>query len=208
MRVSKRDAVAESALRKFFLSSVSKAIQNEKLDVTERTVSYLADLLTCFAFPQKLHAKTPRGLKLRPLADYYADYVEGGSPETRKDALRQLGDVALFTAGLFPDSCSRRVVDVDYYISMGEGAYSSLSSLYSHESASSHYLFAELAEKFRHLVDVLDSVGEGRPGARSANANLLRVYERWLHTRTRRASQRLQDLGVTPAAGSVSVKRH
>ena len=41
--------------------------------------------------------------------------------------LRNLGDFSLFMSGFFPDSFRRRVVDVDYYVSMGEYAYGSLS---------------------------------------------------------------------------------
>ena len=40
--------------------------------------------------------------------------------------LRYLGDFSLFTSGFFSDSLSRRAVDVDYYVSMGEFAYGSL----------------------------------------------------------------------------------
>ena len=203
-RPNKRDTAAESALRSFFLASVTQAVESESLDVTGPTRDYLVELLTCFAFPSRLHHKTPSDLTLRPLADYYADYIEETSVAARKDALRRMGDAALFTAGMFPDYFTRRVVDIDHYIGMGEGAYSSLSSLCSRESRSAELLFAELAEKFRDLVDILDAVGEGRGG----NGTLLRAYERWLHTRTPRAARRLETFGLAPAAGSASTSRH
>ena len=53
----------------------------------------------------------------------YSDALEEESGEARNQILRRLGDVALFISGVFSRSLKRRVVDVDYYIAMGGGAY-------------------------------------------------------------------------------------
>ena len=61
-----------------------------------------------------------------PLALRLGRALGSGGLEQRA-RLRYLGDFSLFTSGFFSDSLSRRAVDVDYYVSMGEFAYGSLS---------------------------------------------------------------------------------
>ena len=69
----------------------------------------------------------------------------------QRDSLRRVGDASLFVAGFFSDSLKRRLVDVDYYATLGAHAYSTL-------GRGGDYLaptFAELAEKFLRFIDVL-----------------------------------------------------
>ena len=54
-------------------------------------------------------------------------------------------------------------------------------------------VFAELAGKFIAFTDVLSDVSE-RTGM-SASADVLRLYEKWLRTRSPRDGQRLVDAG-------------
>ncbi len=110
--------------------------------------------------------------------------------------LRSLGDFSLFMSGFFPDSLRRRTVDVDYYVSMGEYAYGSLSR---RDEDTFAEVFAELARKFVGYMDVLADVSERT--AVTSSADLLRLYEKWLRTgssrdgrearRSRDRSQRL-----------------
>ena len=61
-----------------------------------------------------------------PLAFRLGRALETGGSEQRA-RLRSLGDFSLFMSGFFSDSFRRSLVDVDYYKSMGEYAYGSLS---------------------------------------------------------------------------------
>jgi hypothetical protein len=40
----------------------------------------------------------------------------------QRDGLRRVGDASLFISGFFADSLNRSLVDVDYYIDLGERA--------------------------------------------------------------------------------------
>ena len=44
----------------------------------------------------------------------------------QRDDLRSVGDQSLFITGFFADSLNRSLVDVDFYIHLGELAYRSL----------------------------------------------------------------------------------
>jgi hypothetical protein len=63
----------------------------------------------------------------------------------------------------------------------------------------------ELAAKFQVLVDVLNEVADG--ARESSDVDLLRAYEVWLKTGSRRAESLLRQSGVEPLRGHLS-RRH
>ena len=90
------------------------------------------------------------------------------------------------------------MVDIDYYISMGGGAYSSL-SMHSRGTMKGRAfgpIFAELGEKFHRFVDVLNDV-RNHAGAAS-DSDVMRLYEVWLKTGSARAARLLRSEGIYP----------
>jgi hypothetical protein len=145
---------------------------------------------------------------LRPLALLYGEALEAPSHEERNQALKRLGDVALFISGVFADSLNRKLVDVDYYIAMGGKAYSYLSDS-SRNTLRWQVLsevFEELASKFAVFVDILGEVSENAHFNR--DVDVMRLYEVWLRTGSKRAGRRLQRLGIQPLHASVSRRQH
>jgi hypothetical protein len=66
-------------------------------------------------------------------------------------------------------------------------------------------VFDELSGKFAAFVDVLNEVSE--QSALTSNSDLLRLYERWLRTGSRRSGDVLAARGIVPtAAGSKLVQ--
>ena len=110
----------------------------------------------------------------------------------QRDGLREVGDLSLFISGFFADSLNRGCVAVDYYIQLGEYSYGSLARS---ESALGD-VFDELAEKFTACVDVLSEVSER--SALTSNADLLRLYEKWIRTRSQRSGALLAERGIVP----------
>jgi hypothetical protein len=180
----------EETPAEYFKELVESAVARQRLQVAELTSFYLVNLLCGFVRPER----TATDLDGEPLALRLAQALDSGGLDQRA-RLRNLGDVSLFVSGFFSDSLSRGTVDVDYYVSMGEYAYGSLSR--SPEAAVA-LLFAELASKFCSFVDVLTEVSE--QSALTSNADLLRLYERWLRTRSRRNEQLLVERGIVPNA--------
>lgn len=111
----------------------------------------------------------------------------------QRDELRQVGDLSLFISGFFADSLTRSLVDIDYYMALGEFAYGSLARQ-SDETFGG--VFDELAGKFGAFVEVLGDISERT--ALSSNADLLRLYEKWLRTRSRRSGELLAIRGIVP----------
>lgn len=203
-----RRLLTSTSIQEYFQHSITDALQNQQIEATCDTVSYVVNLLTTFARSEALYDQTEDGLRLRPLALLYADAVYGQSAKERQQALRRLGDVALFIAGVFADSLNRKLVDVDYYIAMGGNAYGYLAEHPRDPLFGSGHsrVFSELASKFTDFVDVLAEVSD-RSQMRDSQ-NIMRLYEVWLRTGSHRAARRLRALGIEPNVASRTTKHH
>lgn len=175
----------------YFREEVGAALARQHLHVREFTEYYLVNLLCEFVRPDRRAAFAEDS---EPLALRLGRALDSGGREQRA-RLRSLGDFSLFTSGFFSDSLKRRVVDVDYYVSMGEYAYGSLSRS---EADNFAEVFGELAGKFVGFMDVLSDISE-RTGL-GTHGDLLRMYEKWLRTGSPRAGQRLIERGIVPNA--------
>jgi hypothetical protein len=180
--VVRRETAAE-----YFKGLVESACTHQGLAAGGLTSFYIVNLLIGFLRRPADDDETPLVLRLAEALD---------AAGTRQRAcLKQIGDLSLFTSGFFGDSLQRKLVDVDYYASIGGTAYTALSRV---ETDAFSPVFAELADNFIGFVDVLSEVSER--ASCSSNADLLRLYERWLRTRSRRSGQLLIERGVIPSA--------
>jgi hypothetical protein len=177
----------ESAVE-FFKELVDGALAHQGLAANELTSFYVVQLLANFIQRRASGDEDDTA----PLALRLALALEGGGTR-RRTTLKQIGDLSLFVSGFFSDSLNRKIVDVDYYVSIGGCAYTALSR---YETDTFSTVFAELAEKFVGFVDVLSEVSERTSCA--SNADVLRLYERWLRTGSRRSGQLLIERGVVP----------
>lgn len=180
----------------YFKELVDRAIAHQRLHATELAAYYVVRMLAAFA---ERPAGGESGDEM-PLAIRLAQALDSGGAAQRVN-LKQIGDVSLFVSGFFSDSLRRKPVDIDYYASIGGHAYQALSRV---ESDTTSAMFAELAEKFIGFVDVLAEVSERSQCA--SNADLLRLYERWLKTGSPHSGQLLVERGVVPNASIRSTR--
>jgi len=178
----------------YFKELVETAIEHQHVAVRDLTSFYLVNLLTGFVQfdrSSSTAADEPLGLRLARALQ------TGGSRQ--RDGLREVGDLSLFISGFFADSLTRSLVDVDYYIQLGEVAYGSLAR---QGDPALGEVFDELAGKFSACVDVLGEVSER--SALASNSDVLRLYEKWMRTRSRRSGDLLVERGIVPnySAGS------
>src|SRR5689334_6571836 len=188
-------------LREFFKDALHGALEKRQLEVEDQTEHYVVNLLTLFSRSEELYDITPEGTRLKPLVIMLSEALEAQSPGDRNRGLQRLGDVSLFIAGFFSQSFARKLVDIDYHIAMGGRAYSTLADgLARTRSRVLGQVFAELAEKFQPMVDALNDISE--TSYQHSDKDILRLYEVWLKTGSRRSFDILKRLGVdpTPAA--------
>lgn len=190
--------ISTKNLKEHFRDTLQQTLAHNQVDAEQETIIYIVQLLLNFLRSDQLFEKTEHGLHIKPLALHYIDALQHASDENRHRSLQQLGDMALFIAGLFADSLERKPVDVDYYIAMGGNAYGYLA-----ESAHTTrrgkvfaQIFAELAGKFTKFVDALSEINDH--ANMQYSVNILRLYEVWRKTGSERAARRLRALGIEP----------
>jgi hypothetical protein len=165
-------------------------MQSQAVHSSEHTEFYLVKLLEGFA-------RTERDWFDRPLA---LDYLESfHSPLAhRYGKLKRVGDTALFVSGLFMESLHRKLVSSDYYMQLGRTAYTHLADLSGAVGAERADLFSELADRFADFVRVLAEISF--ESLFRGDVHTLRVYTRWMYTRSERDLQWLLRHGIIPYA--------
>ncbi len=174
------DVTLATSLDEFFHEVVTEAIEQVDLDASEPASWYLVGLLGDMSRARL--PDEPLGVKLaQPATD----------PAERVRTLKQVGDTSLYVAGFFAESLSRSLVDVDYYVGLGQSAFGQLArSLGTHTIGE---VYEELADKFPRFVDVLAEV---RKKTDFATPDIGKLYEIWLRTRDEWIEKKLRALGV------------
>jgi hypothetical protein len=184
-------------LREFFKDALHGALEKRHLAVEDQTEHYVVNLLTLFSRSEELYDTTPEGRRLKPLVVMLSEALEARSEGDRNRGLQRLGDVSLFVAGFFAQSFARKLIDIDYHIAMGGRAYAALADTMSRgKGRVLGNVFSELANKFQPMVDALNEVSE--TSYTHSDKDILRLYEIWLKTGSKRSYDILKRLGVEP----------
>lgn len=186
------DVTLAASVDEFFHEVVSDALSAVDLEASQPASWYLVGLLGDFTKARL--TDEPLGLKLATPAE------DAG---TRVKNLKQVGDTSLYVAGFFSESLSRSLVDVDYYVGIGQSAYAQLARSLS-ASRSIGEVYEELADKFPQFVDVLAEVRKRTHLAElNQTTDVGKLYEIWLRTRDEWVEKKLKAAGllVDPGKG-------
>lgn len=172
----------------FFRHLVTTAIENQKVTLEADVEYYLVSLLS-----QYMQIETMKKSEESPLAIKLHKALVA-TPSEKLQILKEVGDFSLYIAGFFSDSLNRKIVGIDYYMAMGGSAYLKLSHAFPHQSLQS--LYRDLCERFGTCVDILSEVSDKT--FLSTNKDLLRLYEKWLKTKSVRVAELLKKAGIFP----------
>ncbi len=188
--------IEHTNLMEFFRERVREAIRHQGKETPEAVEFYLVNLLQEFSKSEKI-ASSGEALALK-----FAKALEVG-PNDRIPILKHLGDLSLYISGFFPHSFSHKIVDIDYYVQMGETAYGALSQLMERRS---HFpeVFTHLSDRFVEVMDILAEVSE--QGVAKNDADLLRLYEMWMKTGSQRTFNILSEEGIIPVRFSAKLQ--
>jgi hypothetical protein len=189
------DVTLAASVDEYFHEVVTDALSAVDLDASEPASWYLVGLLGDFTKARL--TDEPLGLKLAAPVD---------DPGERMKNLKQVGDTSLYVAGFFAESLSRTLVDVDYYVGLGQSAYAQLARSFggTRSNRSIGEVYEELAEKFPKFVDVLMQVRKRTNLAEvSQTTDIGKLYEIWLRTRDEWVEKKLKAAGliVDPGKG-------
>lgn len=184
--------------REWFREAIAGALSQRRLAIQAPTEIYLSDLLTRFLERDRLFVADGEGpSRAEPLALLLLKALQEADRVARSRELRRLGDTALFVSGFFGDSLARSLVGVDYYIAMGERAYGTLAG--TERARGQGDLYGELSERFALFVDLFAEIAE--LSSLNSNRGIVRLYERFLLSRSERVAAPLRARGVALFSG-------
>ncbi len=185
------DVTLATSVDEFFHEVVTDALSVVDLDASEPAGWYLVGLLGDFTKARL--SDEPLGMKLAQ--------APTDDPGARVKTLKQVGDTSLYVSGFFAESLTHSLIDVDYYVGIGQNAYAQLARSLGNKSIGDVY--EELAQKFPRFVDVLAEVRKRVHIAElNGSTDIPKLYEIWVRTREEWIEKKLKSLGVLVDPGS------
>lgn len=177
----------------FFNDVVQEAIVARKMSTFPLAQSYLVSILESYIHTNNLYdTQTENGkLSRDTLAETFLR-AQTATPTTKIELLKKLGDVSLYVSGFFADSLSRKLVDVDYYVDMGEAAYGTLAQEIKEDT--SKKVFKDFSSRFLEYVDILATISQ--KSLIQNDESILRLYEKYLKTGSELARETLEEKGI------------
>jgi hypothetical protein len=175
----------------FFRERLREAFEQQRVQSSEEVEFYLVNLLERFL-------RVEGEIFARPLALAYLE-SQHDEPAQRYAKLKSVGDTALFLTGVFTESLETSPVGIGYYMSLGGMAYRGVADLAANRIArEAARVFDEMALRFPDFVRVLAEMDlqESLPTSQET----LKIYRRWLATRSARDAERLIRRGIIPFA--------
>ena len=196
--MSTSPVILETDLNEFFRDEVGVARSDLGVEIDEMTEFYVVNLLCDYS----MCGPSMPAPGAEPLALLHKRANEA-SMATRMKLLKNLGDVALYVSGFFAEFIERSLVDIDYYISMGGNAYGSLSDIVGGKPQGDTFagLYNKLSDQFTEIVDLLMEISDRHHQTKNADADLLKLYDRWARTGSERIQKLLLEKGLIPTDG-------
>lgn len=181
----------------YFFHQVRGACANQNLIPSPHTEYYLVRMLSDFCHRNSLDVKghdPDAPLAIRYLSSYHED------EEDQFHLLKHLGDFTLYTTGFFQDSLSKQLMDIEYFFTLGGSAYHRLHCILDRRTLQEAFCetFLELSSSFAQFAEVLCEISENSNISKSSD--LLRLYEKWLVTKSQRLLKKLNDFGIFPSS--------
>lgn len=175
-----------------FADAIKRALKHKKMQTDPALEAYLVALLSRYMLSESLYAPVQTD-DLKPLDTFAEMYLSALGPKN-KEVMRVVGDRSLYMTGFFAGSLNRKLVDADYFISIGAAAYNHL------HSWTTSAVFKTLAKQFAELVDVLGLIST--ESMTHTKQDILKLYSFYLATGSQTAWEKLFELGVIPVSSA------
>ncbi len=187
------DISEHSDIKGFFYEQIQLAQKSCKVRLSENVEFYLVQLLSDFL---RIGEHTAIN---ECLAEMLAKAAE--SPPGEQIVLyKKLADKALYFSGFYQQYFSNKAFSIKYYISLGQSAYQTLSSLMGKQSTQQKTLtriYQNMSDNFLQSVDILLCVSE-QTNQTSKNRSVLNIYETWIDTKSEKLENSLLEKGIMP----------
>ena len=183
--------IVSEGLKEVLREKLKDALVRRAVAAEDMTEFYLVNLLSQYHESQESFCPEGEDILSKPLALRFIEDTDGDMV-TRRKGLRRLGDTALLIAGFYAERVRRGIVDISYYVGMGEAAYARLSSLQDEPVFAS--LYRELASKFSEFAEALSNLAPWNTA--SSDRDLVKIYERWIETGDENLKDLLEECGI------------
>lgn len=176
----------------FFRDCLDRALRSRRVRTSDLAESYLVQLLTDLADPRR----HPLGPGRKTLVEML-QAAQDATGANRARLLRELGDNALVSSGVFRERLMHQGLSLSYYTSVGESAYLSASQLHrALRSSPIDELCLELGTKFVRFADALDEAAT--LGNDSSDGGLVRLLGRFQRSGRPWMERKLAEGGLDP----------
>lgn len=185
----------------YFAGVVDDAVRARGVTTTDATKHYLAGLLGDYA-----RGSLTMDALDRPLTLALQEALDQ-SGASRFERLRRIGDEVLYALGFFGARLTRHGADPRYVMVVGSSAYGHASAMFRVSGGGVvPDVLRELAEGYERFVAVMSEVADAALApVPEADADVLRLYERWRTTGSGRIAGELARLGLCPTRGGGGV---
>jgi hypothetical protein len=181
-------------LNGYLYDQVAAAEKKLRVELSPHSKVYILDLLRRLARNDELFAALD---DQRPLAAIMLDAMHKNIFERSRD-LRLIGDLSLIFSGLYPEHLTRRLVEIDYFISLGRRSYRLLSHACSEYRSRRELavLYFQLFSEFLVLTGILTELAATMHFLDEEDAG--KACRRWRSTRISRYLEVLSRQKVVP----------
>lgn len=140
----------------YFSESLKKALENNKLVLSESAQIYLIYMLDDFISAERTFSGIERKEQI-----YFIDLLNRALASSDQEALRifrYMGDISLYLLGFFKKNSLNKNMPPSYYLTMGSLAYSQASDISRLYAASNAAIFLELSEQFIFIVETFKNM--------------------------------------------------
>ena len=165
-------------IESFFEEEIIKSSNDQNIKISYHSRIYLSKVMAKYSTPDSCNDLN------KTIAELYIRSVAEGKKSIKFKKYKDVGDIALAKAGLFPESISR-MLSKDYYYDMGSVAYD---ECYKIRGAK---IFQEISRNIEDFSEIIF-------GAKNCSItnNILELYELWRRTESSFARKRLFSLGI------------
>lgn len=187
----------------YFREMVNTAAETLHVHADEEVIFYIVNLLSEFLITDNLYADLDPNSDQEPLTVLLEKALNSDQGE-QIQRFKHLGDLSLFISGFFSDSLYRRLVSLDFYKTVGCTSYNQLAHIMKTKVQSKVFweIYHDLAENFSVFTDILSEVSE--KSFSHTNKDILKIYERWLKTKSIRDEKILRKEGIFPDISAAS----
>lgn len=193
-------------LRSFFAEECLSIASKQGLKIPEHLGKYLGEMLVRFVGSDTYFVPNSDPHSAKPKKEFPSVvrlWLEGQSQPGFEQLvqMQHVGDIALYTSGFFPERIEKSLVDMDFYMAVGGQAYERAGQIRETLSIERDLnIYFELASKFGELKELLAELSDRKFLA--TESDRLRLYQKWLDSRSPRIQRMLAEVGIIAQGGS------